>query len=399
MIAAFPGGIERSKLSPWTKLFHVLRWVPQSYWQRLMRSSTGHRPHHLIICLADHFEPSIIPGAGERHASLEEQQRRLEHWCKTYPSVVDRWRDHDGRPFIHTYFYPAEQYHPSLVDRLAAHCRNGWGEIEIQLHHGIAAPDTPDETRRKIVSFRDALSQRGCLSHATGDSLPRYAFVHGNWALANSNNNKACGVDCEMQILAETGCFADFTLPSAPNPAQVSKINAIYECALPLSQRAPHRRGIDLRRGQAVHQFPLIVQGPLLLSFADRPGRGRFAHIENSALAAPTPPTIERLHLWRNMNIVVQGRPDWIFIKLHCHGMDPNDEEVMLGSLQQDFLRELKEWAGNGSHFRLHFVSAREMVNIILAACDGKDGNPNDVRDYRFRLFGNSRSCGPGSRA
>ena len=30
----------------------------------------------------------------------------------------------------------------------------------------------------------------------------------------------------------------------------------------------------------------------------------------------------------------------------------------------------------------LHFVTAREMVNIILAACDGREGNPGDYRDY-----------------
>ena len=33
----------------------------------------------------------------------------------------------------------------------------------------------------------------------------------------------------------------------------------------------------------------------------------------------------------------------------------------------------------------LHFVSAREMVNIMLAACDGREGNPGEYRDYRFK--------------
>jgi hypothetical protein len=27
------------------------------------------------------------------------------------------------------------------------------------------------------------------------------------------------------------------------------------------------------------------------------------------------------------------------------------------------------------------------MANIIVAACDGKEGNPGDYRDYRFKLF------------
>jgi hypothetical protein len=33
----------------------------------------------------------------------------------------------------------------------------------------------------------------------------------------------------------------------------------------------------------------------------------------------------------------------------------------------------------------LHFVTAREMTNILLAACDGRDGNPGSYRDYRLK--------------
>jgi hypothetical protein len=32
----------------------------------------------------------------------------------------------------------------------------------------------------------------------------------------------------------------------------------------------------------------------------------------------------------------------------------------------------------------LHFVSAREMTNLIFAACDGREGNPGEYRDYRL---------------
>jgi len=27
------------------------------------------------------------------------------------------------------------------------------------------------------------------------------------------------------------------------------------------------------------------------------------------------------------------------------------------------------------------------MANILLAACDGREGNPGDYRDYRFKRF------------
>jgi len=76
-----------------------------------------------------------------------------------------------------------------------------------------------------------------------------------------------------------------------------------------------------------------------------------------------------------------------VFIKLHCHGMDPRDEAAMLAAPVQKFLRDLTSEAAAGSDYRVHFVTAREMVNIALAACDGRDGNPGDYRDYRLRLI------------
>ena len=66
--------------------------------------------------------------------------------------------------------------------------------------------------------------------------------------------------------------------------------------------------------------------------------------------------------------------------------MDPNDEAAMLGTPMHRFLRELVEDAARGQD-RVHFVTAREMVNIMLAACDGLDGPPAEYLDYRLRLI------------
>ena len=188
-----------------------------------------------------------------------------------------------------------------------------------------------------------------------------------------------------MQILADTGCYADFTLP-APSPAQIGKINAIYECAGPLNRQAPHRRGVDLQCGHAPRTFPLIVQGPLLVDFGRRKRRRYLPGIESGELSGANPPTMRRLRLWQEANITVQGRPDWLFIKLHCHGLASRDEPAMFGSSIQEFLKELVERPGKGTDYRLHFVTLREMVNIALAACDDRQGNPGDYRDYRFKL-------------
>ncbi|MGH9327219.1 MAG: hypothetical protein ACRD2B_11135, partial [Terriglobia bacterium] len=339
---------------------------------------------HLIIGLADHFEPAILPETRDEFASRDVQERRLERWCREYPRVVDRWRDSDGRPFCHTYFYPAEQYDPDLIDRLAEHCGAGWGETEVHLHHGCKAPDTRENTLKLLVEFRDNLVKHGCLSRLNPAGAPGYAFVHGNFTLANSGMG-CCGVDEEMEILAETGCYADFTLPSAPNPAQIAKINSLYECGLPLNQRASHRHGRNLRRGRPPRVYPLIIQGPLALAF--RNGRRFRPYIENSAVTGPNPASMERLQLWRRVAITVEGRPDWLFIKLHCHGMDPVDDEAMLGAPMRKFLEQLSVASQGGRAFQTHFVTAREMVNIALAACDGREGSPGQYRDYSFQLI------------
>jgi hypothetical protein len=193
-----------------------------------------------------------------------------------------------------------------------------------------------------------------------------------------------------MQILADTGCYADFTLPAAPSSAQVSKINALYECGGSLDECAPHRRGRDLQCGRPPKIFPLMIQGPLMLNLGLRKHGWPYPGIENGELTTANPPTMNRLQLWRRAAIAVRGRPEWLFIKLHCHGMDPRDEQAMLGAPIQDFLRDLTEGRLEKRGYRVHFVTAREMVNIALAACDGNSEDPSQYRDYRFQL---TRSC------
>lgn len=363
----------------------ILPWLPAYFWQRCVRRPSETHPVHLIIGVADHFEPMGLAGPLANTVSYREQEQRLKKWCREYPAAVRAWRDEEGQPFRHTYFYPAEEYSGALIDRLAEHCHSGWGEIEIHLHHGVEAPDTKENTLYTLVDIRDALAARGCLSRENGVGPARYGFVHGNWALANSYDGRFCGVDEEMQVLADTGCYADFTLPAAPSP-QVSKINSLYECDLPLNQRAPHSRGIDLEAGRPPKIFPLIIQGPLMINLGRRRGGWPYPGIENGELSGANPPTLRRLRLWQEAAITVQGRPDWLFIKLHCHGMLPCDESAMLGTSIQSFLRDLVEGPGNGTAYRLHFVTMREMVNIALAACDGAVNNPGEFRDYRFRL-------------
>jgi hypothetical protein len=365
------------------KIAYVRKIVPSATWRALNSPVRG--PVHLIFALADHFEPAIDPEDGQKRVPRSEQERRLESWMREYPKVIDGWRDHDGRPLVHTYFYPAEQYDQGLLDMLADHCHAGWGEVEVHLHHGIPQSDTAENTRRVLTEFRDQLAFRHrCLALEEGSTRPRYAFVHGNFALANSANGRFCGVDSEMQILAETGCYADLTMPSgALHPAQVEKINSVYECALPLDQAAPHRQGHDLAAGRVPRSFPLMVQGPLVTDLR-RSLRTARPVLDNGAITGANPATMHRLSLWKQAQVRVLGRPDWLFIKLHCHSMDPTQKDAVIGDSFRNFLAALVGGAADRKE-TLHFVAAREMANILLAACDGREGNPGDYRDYRFK--------------
>ena len=365
------------------KIAYSEKVLPGATWRALGSSPRG--PVHLMIALADHFEPAIDPESGRTRVPRPEQEQRLEWWTREYPEVVDRWRDHDGRPLTHTYFYPAEQYDEGLVEMLADHCHAGWGEVEIHLHHGWDRPDTAENTRRVLTEFRDQLAFRHrCLSLESGSDQPRYSFVHGDFALANSSDGHACGVDSEMKILAETGCYADFTLPTGPlHPAQTSKINSVYECGLPLDQAAPHRQGRDLSVGRPPHNFPLMVQGPLLTDLKRSVGSRKLI-LETGAVTRPNPASLHRLSLWKQASVQVQGRPDWLFIKLHCHSMEPTQKDAVIGDSFRRFLEQLVGGAAERKE-TLHFVTARELTNIVLAACDGREGDPGQYRDYRFK--------------
>src|SRR5262249_23168280 len=142
--------------------------------------------------------------------------------------------------------------------------------------------------------------------------------------------------------------------------------------------------------GRSPEILPLIVQGPLMLDFSHLSLQKPFPRIENADLTAKNPPTMDRLQLWKQAGITVRGRPEWQFVKLHCHGLDPLDQASMSGASIANFLRDLLLSAVD-SNYRVHFVTAREMVNIIFAACEGHDGDPGRYRNHRLKPMRSGR--------
>ena len=55
----------------------------------------------------------------------------------------------------------------------------------------------------------------------------------------------------EIRVLRETGCYADFTYPSAPGPTQPPTINTIYYATGRPDRPRGHDRGVAVGRGPA----------------------------------------------------------------------------------------------------------------------------------------------------
>ena len=196
------------------------KWLAGYLKSAMTRPKDVPGPRHLMFCLADHFEPF------ERNATQEKAAEFVARWTAEFPAIAGKYRDADGMKPRHTFFYPQEEYDEDCVGRLSNICAQRIGEVEIHLHH---RNDTKEGFRSKLESFRGILRQKHGLLGDDKEGKVRYGFIHGNWALCNSRpDGDWCGVNEELGILRETGCYADFTFPSAPSPTQPRMVNAIY---------------------------------------------------------------------------------------------------------------------------------------------------------------------------
>ena len=388
------------------KLAWNLPWLARyPFWranEMIRRISNGHGGGHVIFLVANHFEPGYNEWPNEQGGlgvklDCETQMRRLDDWYRQAVAIGEAVRDHDGTPFRHTNFYPIEQYERRLLERMAEMQDAGFGEVEIHLHHGVGQPDNAENLRRTLVEYRDILAnEHRCLSRESDDDIPRYAFVHGNWSLANSAGGWCCGVDTELEILQETGCYVDMSLPSMPHRSQVSRVNAIYQCGNPLNERRAHRSGPSLSVG-VTPEPPVIFCGPLVFDWGGRKHGLPFPKVDNGALTANYPMNLDRFDRWRNTRISVLGRPDWVFIKLYCHGFFEQDQPATIGDTMRIFLENVLEFAERSRQFKLHFACAREAFNMVMAAADGNEGDPGLYREYKLRQIMKKDSIEPSS--
>lgn len=365
--AAIVIGLRRRRVDIWWRDYR--RHVRES---RALPAPAG--PVHVIFAFVDHFEPRW----GKADEATE--HRRMDRWMSGYPALCEGHRDADGRPPRHSFFFPSEEYRPEHLEKLARLCEAGYGEVEVHLHHD---DDTEAGLRANLAEFLERLADRhGVIPVDPATGQARWAFVHGNWALDNSRDDgRWCGVNNELTVLADMGCYADYTLPSAPSDTQTSTVNSIYYATDDPHGCKSHDTGTPVRAGGSPEGHLMIVQGPLCLRWKRRFGLPVPA-IENGDVRAGNPPTPERVDAWVRTGVRVKGRPEWVFVKVHTHGTQERDIEALLGEPVGRMFSHLESRYNDGERYRLHYVTAREMYNIAKAAEAGLPGDPGAYRDH-----------------
>jgi len=320
-------------------------------------------PKHIMFLFVDHWEPH--------------DQATVDRWMKDYPLVAEKHVDHDGKHPQHSFFWFFS--HSDLVEKksflkqLASLVYQGFGEIELHLHH---ANDT-EETFLKQMNEAIQLSKE-VGAFVTGEIQPRttFGFIHGMWALDNSRGRGDCGVNNELILLRRLGCYADFTNPSW-GPMHSRVVNRLYYATDDPLKPKSYDRGIPMEVGKPGVGDLLMFTGQ---SVAKIDGfRLRYDHGEIDREHLPTP---KRVDSWVRKAVHVKGKPEWIFIKVFAHGAIAQDHEAVLGKWRDEMHTYLESRYNDGVHYVLHYVTAREAYNIAKAAEAGKTGNPNDYRDF-----------------
>lgn len=355
-------------------------WLP-SYFTRGVSLCAAPRffgLKHLLFCFVDHFEP--FTGGADRVRA----EARIKAWVDGYGKMADKHSDADGKAPQHTWFYPPH-HDQVFLENLVDLCKRGYGEIEMHLHHNRMDPfpDTEETLRHKIHKCIEDYSKHGifCLP----DGSRRFAFIHGDWSLDNSRGKDICGINNEITILRECGCYADFTYPSL-GKAQPAMVNRIYYAKDNPDKPKSYNRGRELRAGAKPWGDLLMISGVIGLRWKSRIHKLK-PSIEASNIDKSDYPFPGRIDYWVKNAVKIKGRPDWYFIKMHTHGAKEAGFESIFGAAANKMYDYLERKYNDKNDYFLHYVTAREMYNIIKAAEAGESGDPGKFRDYEIKKY------------
>jgi hypothetical protein len=342
----------------------------------------GAEPQHVMFAFVDHFEPLSWPSP------------EVQMWVDDYIAMASRHFDADGKHPIHSYFqmWPDYTRHESLI-RLNEVSYKGYGEVEFHLHHGILDERSRSETEAtedfvfRVEQASEAFNCHGALITAQAAPTCTFGFIHGMWALDNSRWNTwtdpgdphftHCGVNQELRLLRELGAYANFTFPAPGpmNPIITDSIFYVEDDEFSSSYKDPNNiRAVQVN--QPEFGDLMIIEGP-----ATNTNIGARSHVVDVA-------TLQRMDEWVDHRVHVLGQDDWLFVKVFTHGCAGNLPynqllwDALFGDRMDSFYTDIEAKYNDGINWKLHYVSAREMYNIVKAAEAGMAGDPGQYRDF-----------------
>ena len=356
-------------------------WLPSyvrgAFARRRLRARRRDQLTHVLFLVCDHFEP--------RHGAKRPEQpaERMAAWRAGYAQMQAQCLERFGTRPLHSWFYPPHHGSEHLA-ALAEWSFMGLGEVELHFHHD---GDTEETLRSKLRETLAEFRRAGLLLQQGEPPVERFGFIHGDWALDNAGGHY-CGVNSELDLLQELGCWGDLTMPSA-NQCQTRKINSIYYAVDDPARPKSHDSGQDARVGVRDAQGLLLIQGPLAVNFK-APGHPR---VENASLTSSNWGRPDRIRAWLDCHVHVEGRPEWMFVKLHTHGAIEQDFDALFGKKALEMHRVMAQELNDGKRYRLHYVTARQAFNVIRAAEAGLGGDPSRYYDYELAPQVTSAYC------
>jgi hypothetical protein len=313
-------------------------------------------PKRAWVAITDHYEP-LRAGA-----SVDIALGRVAQWRDKWPRIADDApRDAAGQRPQYSFFYPQEEYQRDLLDGLAEIVHFGIGDVEVHLHHHNEQRNT---FIRNISEYcRRLTGDHGLLRQQDGRTV--FGFIHGNWALDNSHpDGMYCGLNGEIALLRDLGCYADFTMPSLPSATQGRVVNQVYWCTNnPDDRPKSFDSGIEATVGGGRQGDLLMITGPVGIRF-----RGRLIpRLETGELAGYDMPTPSRVRQWFDLAPTIG---DDIFIKLYTHGATETNMEPLLGGGLGNLFVWLKEEAGRRG-IEIHWATAWQMYQAADVLIQG----------------------------
>jgi hypothetical protein len=304
------------------------------------------------VAIADHWEPYW------RNPPDEIAAGRVALWVKHWPEIARRYADSTGRPPQYTFYYPQEEYRPQFLDSLAEMKRAGVADVDVHIHHdGEGQQNFVD----RMNGFIETLVTRHGLLRISG-GRPVFGFIHGNWALDNSRpDGRWCGLNNEITLLRDLGCYADFTMPSGNSPTQSRTVNTIYWVYDdPLRPRS-YDYGVSVKPGVPGTGDLLMIPGPLGLRWRER----LVPRLETGEIASHDLPSTYRVERWLALAPRIGND---IFLKLYTHGAQERNSSALLlnHGLERLFTLLLEGCRRHGRQLR--YVSTWEMRQAVDAA-------------------------------